>query len=278
MALPAALLSSVPNTVRSRGGVYFATGAVTSIDLDNGIISATVQGTDLYDVWIEPQASLLRATCTCPYFLDQLLICKHIWAVVLAADSRRWLPFTHNDPAADIDPVDIDDTGIPEPRTTHLPPRPSSTRPPAPPRPSPSAWRRQLGVVAASTLPPAPAAFTRPIPESLLFVLDLAASLAANAIVVTLMGREQKRNGDWRPPRPTRVSASAVRTLPPGDDRQILERILGGRPYYDWNPIYPDAGEIGQQRLDGALARDLLPAMCATGRCLLLIKEPSGPT
>ena len=277
MPLPAALLSAVSNSVRNRGVAYLARGAVTSLDLADGIISATVRGTDLYDVWIEPVGSLLRASCTCPYFFDQLLICKHIWAVVLAADSRQLITFAADDPAADIEPIDFDeDDTTPQPRVAHLQRhRAPTSLSPAPPRQGPAPWRRQLAPITLSALPPASAFAGRPLPESLVFVIDVAASQAADAVVISVMGRDRKAGGAWRAPRPARLPIAAVRDLPPGDDRRILERLLGGRPYYQWDPIYPDAGEIGPSRIGGALARELLPAICATGRCMALVKEPA---
>jgi hypothetical protein len=280
MPLPAALLSSVSHNVRTRGAAYFAAGAVTAIDFVDGILSATVKGTDLYDVWIEPQGSLLRATCTCPYFFDQLLVCKHIWAVILAAESRKLVTFAHDDPAADIEPVDFDEDldepiGTTQPRVAHLPRggKPLAP-PPAPHRPAPAVWRRQLAGIAAATQP-AHGFRPAPLSGSLLFVIDVGASNAANGIVVSVMSRDRKANGDWRTPRPARMPIAGIRALPPGPEREILERLLGGRPYYDWNPLYPDAGDIGQSRIDGALARDLLPAMCATGRCVVLLRQPT---
>ena len=81
------LAPQVSGGSRSRGYSYFTSGAVTSLTVEHGVIQATVRGTGTYTVWIEPDASLLSASCTCPYFVDQLDICKHIWAVILAAEA-----------------------------------------------------------------------------------------------------------------------------------------------------------------------------------------------
>lgn len=269
MALHPALQSAVSSTIRERGAAYFRSGAVTSIDVSGGVISASVRGTDRYDVWLEQDGDLLRTGCTCPYFIDQLLVCKHVWAVILAADQRGWLPSRADAPLADIEPVDIDaDDELPLPR-----PAPHKTAKATPPRSTPALWRGQLGLVAASAVRAAETA-SPAMPAALLYVVDVPASRAADAIVVSVMGRDLKANGTWRKPRPARLMASQIRLLPDSADRDILYRLLGGRPYYDWNPIYPDPGQIGQFRLDATLARDLLPAMCATGRCVAQTHQP----
>jgi superfamily II DNA or RNA helicase len=95
--------------------------------------------------------------------------------------------------------------------------------------------------------------------------------------VVEVMGRDRKTNGDWARPRPARLAIAAVRTLPPGEDRLILERLLGGRPHYEWNTAYPDPGEVARTRIDGVLVGDLLPAMCATGRCVARVRDAAPP-
>ena len=137
MALPPALASAVPNNIRSRGAAYFAAGAVKRLDLSGGVLAAQVQGSESYDVWIEPHGDLLRASCTCQYFLDRFLVCKHIWAALLAADSRQLLTFSTANPTVDIEPVDIDDDEdldpLPPPRYPRAGTPPTPRRPKVPP-------------------------------------------------------------------------------------------------------------------------------------------------
>ena len=39
-------------------------------------------------MWLEPVGATLLASCTCPYFFDRIVICKHIWAGILAAEAQ----------------------------------------------------------------------------------------------------------------------------------------------------------------------------------------------
>src|SRR5207248_3002630 len=72
---------------RARGASYFRSGAVRSLSVENRIIEAQVRGTSWYTVWIETGHPLLRASCNCPYFIGHADICKHIFAVILAAEA-----------------------------------------------------------------------------------------------------------------------------------------------------------------------------------------------
>src|SRR6266540_1629606 len=93
MPLSQLLGSQVSERSRVRGQSYFRSGAVRSLTVENGIIEASVRGSQNYTVWIEPDGSLLRASCTCPYFTDHFDVCKHIWAVILAAEAQS-IPLT----------------------------------------------------------------------------------------------------------------------------------------------------------------------------------------
>jgi uncharacterized Zn finger protein len=87
MRLSDALASKVTSSTRSRGLEYFTTRKVRSLTHHDGIVQATVAGSEFYDVWIEPHGSRLRVSCTCPHFLDHLVVCKHVLAdAILKAD------------------------------------------------------------------------------------------------------------------------------------------------------------------------------------------------
>src|SRR5439155_5657377 len=73
---------------RARGASYFRSGAVRSLSVENRVIEAQVRGTSWYTVWIETGHTLLRASCNCRYFTGHADICKHIFAVILAAEAQ----------------------------------------------------------------------------------------------------------------------------------------------------------------------------------------------
>jgi superfamily II DNA or RNA helicase len=288
------------------------------LTLERGIIQATVRGSDLYTVRIEPDGSLIRVACTCPYFFDRSDICKHIWAVILAAEARSLPlvpPGTRAD-AVELEPLDPDEdrdvAGLDEdpdddwhldeevtarplssakrasiaarmkrywaerrraqgrqvpqaPIVPPAPPRPQQSRQPATPPP----WRQMLDMISGTTLPE-PSLRPRLAAGQLLYVIDVAASTKSDAVVVELMTRDRKMNGEWGKPKPARLTAADVRSHPDADERQVLERLLGPRPHLEWGGGWGGYGsDLSRIRLPGVVGADIVPQLCATGRCML---------
>jgi len=266
----------ISDTSYRRGTSYFRSGAVRSIAVENGVIQAQVRGTTWYTTWIETGGPILRASCTCAYFLDRSDICKHIFAVILAAEAQS-IPLV----TADVNPVDLDIEALipdyPSPGAEHDDPdtwqlRPPSQRPELPraPRPAPTApWKQLLTTVSAGSEPPHPStpALTS---GQLLFVVDAAGSVQSDALVLELMTRDRKTNGEWGKPRPARVSVTQIRTVADDTERAILERLAGPRPHHGFYGGWSGyAWELSRLELNGAVAHDVVPMLCATGRCLL---------
>ena len=90
--MPASLADIVRQSfskkARTRGDEYFKYGFVSRTHVANNVFSATVSGTYEYKVRLTLDRERLTVKCTCPYFLDVVLPCKHIWASVLAADEE----------------------------------------------------------------------------------------------------------------------------------------------------------------------------------------------
>src|SRR5512135_1033459 len=77
--------------VQSRGRRYYQEGRVQIASEDGQSVLAIVQGASGdYEVrldWTDAGDGFVEASCTCPYF-DERRLCKHIWATMLAADTR----------------------------------------------------------------------------------------------------------------------------------------------------------------------------------------------
>jgi superfamily II DNA or RNA helicase len=285
MRLSEALAPQVSDTVRTRGAAYARSGAVADIERHGGIVHAVVIGTETYDVSIEPAGPLLRSSCTCPYFIDRLEICKHIWAVIVAAEARG-IPLLDPGPTPtdiSLEPIDLDgpaDDWDDEPwsltdRTAPAPPPRAPFRVAPAPRTHrvPPPWRQLLDAVTSSAMRPPDPLRQRLVSGQLLYIIDVGASLAAGAVVIELMTRDRKASGDWAKPRPARISARDIRMLPDGPERQILERLLGAGSDYG-NVAYAELGELSRFRLHGVLVRELLPLICAGDRCLARLARP----
>jgi len=76
--------------IRDRGLAYFRGGAVKILEYSDLHVLAQVKGTQNYFVELRLTSHSLNVACTCPYFYDGE-DCKHIWATMLAADSKNYL-------------------------------------------------------------------------------------------------------------------------------------------------------------------------------------------
>src|SRR3982751_6800613 len=74
------LAPQVSRKSRARGHEYFASGAV----LEDHVVGLAAD-----DLVLQNERNELRSSCTCPFFYDSFEVCKHIWAAVLAAESRN---------------------------------------------------------------------------------------------------------------------------------------------------------------------------------------------
>src|SRR5262249_28088117 len=245
MHLSDVFAQQVSKNCRDRGYEYFAAGAVRDLAVKDGAIVATVVGNQGYDVTLQQKGSAVRASCTCPFFEDRFEICKHIWATILAAESRG-LPLIAPGPAPShvalepdepsYDDVLLDDefvrsftagswTGRARAATSQ-PLRQAQPRPGPPPP-----WRQLLDAVAVPETAPPVGRRGQLTAGQLLYVIDGEATAAAGVLVIEVMSRDRKLNGDWGKPKPASCSSADLQSLPDGDDRQILERLQGARPH-----------------------------------------------
>jgi superfamily II DNA or RNA helicase len=256
----------ISNGSRSRGLSYFRAGAVRSLSVEDGVIQATVRGSEPYTVWIETGSPALRASCTCRFFDDRLDICKHIFAAILSAEAQSIPLVPPGVPPVDatIEPL-FDD----EADRFYEQPSASSRRDAATPKPAPPPpWKQLLTTLAAEGERPPDMAESKVTPGQVVFVIDVLQSVSRNHLVLELMTRERKRNGDWSKPKTSRLSGADLQNVADPDERALFERLLGPRPATSWyNWTY--SPEVTGLQLPGVLALDIVPRLCATGRCLL---------
>jgi len=87
-----ALEQFVPTGSLSKGRNYFRSGAVQIEKASEDRLEATVKGGGWYSVvlYLDMGEETVVASCTCPHYED-INLCKHIWATVLAAESKGYL-------------------------------------------------------------------------------------------------------------------------------------------------------------------------------------------
>src|ERR1700674_2685153 len=291
MDLSSALAPLVASEVRRRGEAYLREGRVRIVDHGKDFVSATVSGTQLYEVDLERTSRSLAVSCTCPYYERDFDTCKHIWAAVLAAGAQGYLLSSAGKPPRRIEPADAepwDLDGVDDFDTDADPWAPSpagaahrsGARPsPVPAPPSrfqrlserPAGWRDHLERLAAEALSSPP-----PI-EDLHYVLDLRATAKSGTIVLELLERSRKASGDWGKFRRLKLDRAHITPrLTSSIDRQILALLAGARPHLAGSPgwqawqnwrAYDPVPALSE--VPDALLAPLLPLLCASGRARL---------
>ncbi len=266
MYLQRYLKTGVEPAVRQRGDLVYTGGKVVSIQGNQWLVSAEVMGTRLYEVELRRKGDGIHVSCDCEYY-ESSGVCKHIWAVIRAADAKYYLlgrvgsgtPKLVDDLAVEKDTSPdfvLDEIGGGEWVEPEKQPRRPGTD---------GAWKDALAGVeryqtGRETAPEWPCG------RVLYYVVDLAAMRHQSNIVVEVNARDTLKTGALGKPKAMRVRRDQMAAIPGEADRDAL-MLLAGTPelygYYNVEAI-PSAFV-----LSGATARHLLPKLCATGRCLL---------
>jgi superfamily II DNA or RNA helicase len=261
LSLARALAPDVPEHIRAKGSAYFTNGAVVSIGGTDERISAIVDGSRDYNVEITREKDGFIGSCDCPFFQDRFHVCKHIWAAVLAADSRGLLPPVATD--AWIEPVDT-----PGEREQHAETGPSAA---APVRPS---WERLLDDISQqldSTEARRPSA--RHARTQFLYVIDVESTLVSPGVAIQTLGRQRRKSGEWGKPQPVVVTTEEVDALPDPADREILALLLGATEPPAYSPYYSSNAARASFRLIGPLVERAVPLIASSGRLHVRTRE-----
>ena len=237
---------------RARGHSYYLGGRVSDLQINPAEISAVVRGSRRggYEVSIdlsEAKQGLVAGHCTCPRFQDGSL-CKHLWAVVLAADAAGTK-------------VTVE--------TRHGKKKPKPT--PAP------AWKRQLRTVTrtandltAHDFDPwdKAAAETREI----WYVINIGSSQATGELIIELFSRQPKRDGELGKPRRLSLNSREVQRMARTDDQAALALLLRSDSNFDAGYGY---GGYSSSSIspDAELMKVALERVAATGRLVWILEE-----
>lgn len=248
-----------PNA-RRKGEVYYAEGRVEIVEQEEGRLLAEVRGTEVYEVELQIDDDTLNAGCNCKAF-DANGFCKHVWATFLAADTAGLLqtavvgklPYIPMGVVSEVDDF-WDEPAADEFRY--------DTFKPTPPRRAD--WKSILEGIA----PAAPTEMLKPR-QHLIYVVDVAASPSDQRLVLQVLLREHKMNGEFSKPRKSYIPSSVISQLPDPIDIQYLSILLGSREqrgsaYYDYNNS--DHSMLSTYTLTPILAGTILPQLAATGR------------
>ena len=287
--------SCIPENVRRRGEDYHRWRSVRHLKGDPFFVQAKVQGTRLYDVAIRylPEEREMHGSCTCPYFADNGL-CKHLWAVLLAAERENLLSAAAEDQCKmllDLDPDEewaapegelFDNDEYENPGTIAVR---SGRMKPSEPQQSKratkdlSSWENQLDALQQQLMvkhaQPPPARTPWPVNRQVLYIIDVAVTLRGLGLAVEIAVQDRKKNGKLGKIRSPSIRRPEIDRLPDAQDRRILTALAGGvDATYSWgySGYYhydPDMQRPLPSRflLSPQLSLELLPLMCAAGRC-----------
>ena len=255
MNLSSRLAQDFPLSVRRRGQEYQWQGLVRIENGDDDDVRASIRGSQRYEVEVSWKPGELTVYCDCPYF-ESTGPCKHIWATILAAEVQGRL----SSAVADRELKLRDELSI-EHNVIRMP-GPASGPPP------PALWRRQLATIAAESTPRLGWPPVWPEKREILYVVDVAASVATNGLVLDLETRDRKKDGSYSRVVRASIKRDQIPRLPLHEDRQIMAALAGASQY--WGYSYSAGGDISSQsRLDHPLATSIVRMAAGTGRLFL---------
>ena len=278
MGLAGALARDVSERIRLKGNRYFLGGAVRAIEGSEAHVTATVRGSEWYQVHLTRSGDEILASCGCPFFSDRNEFCKHIWAVILAADAEGYLvgdaPVTQNlylesaytDLGDDWD-APAGAGGLGYGRIVQPPrgPRPPSLQP----------WQRFLQAVQERAVRESVDVGSRYSEGEIVYQLESGEIYELSPIpAIRVQRRVRKKNGAWGKPQPLAFTAAELEHLPESIDRQILSLLLGAVDQYAFGYV-PGVAARASFRLAGPLAERVLPLLAQSGRLYFASGEAS---
>jgi superfamily II DNA or RNA helicase len=293
--------------VRQRGERYFADGCVDTLTREGETLYGIVDGTEPYEVAFGPLergGDALYLDCTCPYFADHGIPCKHLWAAIRAAEHRGAIDGRH---AASVigQPSRRGDAAIPA-KPAHSSTLPASngpsaagdvdvadgldpwletTTPPSKGAHSPKwqqalahvqRWQQQAAGARAGEVDTTPRGQAN---RRLHYAFCLGATLETGRLTVALGVARQQPGGTWTEPELQPIDEPTTQTLTDPLDRQVASLLLGGAQQADLvSDILRRDGPVSldpEQTLSEATQPTLVPLMVRAGRCVW--STASGP-
>jgi SWIM zinc finger len=273
LSLSTLLAPQFTRNVRHRGEEYYWRDQVSIERASETELHARVRGSQTYDVKLNFRDGILSVWCDCPYFVDNGVPCKHLWATILAAEAQGGLSVATSAPQlvlSDDSELPFDDADL---KTLKARRRDSvarsrvsvTTRPRVPKPPS---WQQQFSEIVAPGSRPAAPESTWPAKREVLYIVDLAKGLSGGGLCLTLESRDRKKDGSWTRPKALAMKRSQIQRLPVTEDQQVLS-MLAGTQTYDYGYLDPYERLPELSMLPPALSAMLVPLIVRTGRCYL---------
>ncbi len=254
-ALANASRSNFTRQVERRGDSYFSRCSVVQLKGDSQQVTACVQGSEKYNVSLRWQDTNLNVSCTCAHFEDGHL-CKHIWAVVRAADAKAFLlPL----PTGAVEVV-------PERKTRSMPRHSESDQ-----RRSDSSWRSMFDAAEGREKSPQSTAPETRNESFISYVLMAPPSHQSNDdALLSAFVRSRKKDGGLSKEKALILNRAEIAALPDDADRRILG-ILSGSDHR-WEGFAGLKANFTERRMTPILYDLLLPDLCESGRLTIEVE------
>ena len=240
--IPQQISRQFPGGIRHRGASYFAEGRVELYAPEPLRVRARVRGSEDYRVNIDLMGAVWELRCECPYAAD-VGVCKHMWAVLLAADERGLLPSSMHGVEATL------------------------ARPPVP------EWKRRLKALRkierVVAVEPARDVIW-PADRRIVYLIDIEGSQAAGEL--HLLVRTETAAAPRRANARFRFDEDAWFRAPDPIDRELAHLLLGAGPSSYVSHMESQLRfTIRPSMFDTTLRR-----ICETGRCRLFERGKTG--
>jgi hypothetical protein len=280
MTLAAKLAFDFDKRVQFQGMGLARSGAVRVNESGPDFLAAFVQGGRKFQVGLSLEETHLLAACECSYFAEWGP-CKHLWAAVLEADRLGALSEARDvkhlvlipeeyEPEFDDGEEDEDD----EEDDEIPPPKFVTSRYKAPQAPQLPAWQENLTAIRRGLEMHPARSSGWPEGFEIWYAIDITSSKTAGAIVVDLLSRNKKKNGDWTVYKELRLAPRQSGTIPDPADRDAMAQIFGGQEYFSMQ--YSSVYGSSRKTLPPVLALKLLPQLAATGRLAFRVDSAAG--
>jgi superfamily II DNA or RNA helicase len=227
----------------------------------NGVVTSRLGG---HSVVLRLKNNVLETACNCKDFFKSHS-CQHIWAVLLSAEERNLLRppsegrvQLHQPPRA-VASTRQSFNGIVEGRFR------ASAPPPPPPAPK-RVWLNRTTALIRATSQEVSQQVDWPATREIFYNIRVMAQSDSDVHVSVLYADPKKNGKGLTKPRPFSLTYRQYDVLSNETDRTILKTLAGAR---EGSSYYTGSGAVSSWTMHPDLARELMPRLCASGRCLL---------
>jgi SNF2 family DNA or RNA helicase len=273
--------------LRHRGAAYIEAERITLVRVTPENIFGLVQDGAEFQTQLRYQPDDVGLFCTCDQFAKSK-VCKHLWATVLAADSKgyvspttrpgRIVPFvapSSYQPIAvdDLEPAGTDPDGdlrVARSRNrTRVQPVQRTLKP----------WEVRLSEL-RENMDATPDGRTKSDPEErqIFYEVDLEASRESGKLVIQASQRQRRAGGQWGKIKPLKVRPGELDHIEHEDDRTFLSYLAGAIPERNnWSNQQAELRTSAHRfHVPFELGQLVLPDMCRSRRVRILGSDEAG--